>query len=96
MKSTTKWLSRIFDFDIFNQNFAKMDFFRKNANKIQNFGRIQKTGIYVMYLLIVLQCAKFQADISILDPQIVQITVKTDDVIFSNAIFGRSIHRTSK
>ena len=37
--------------------------------KIQNFQNFQKTGKYVIHLLVVYQCTKFQVNISIFDPQ---------------------------
>ena len=37
--------------------------------KIQNIQNFQKTGIYVIHLLVVYQCTKFQVNSSIFDPQ---------------------------
>ena len=44
-------------------------FFRKMIPKIQNFQNFQKTGTYVIHLLVVYQCTKFQVNSSIFDPQ---------------------------
>ena len=37
--------------------------------KIQSFQNVQKTVAYVIQLLVVYQCTKFQVNSSILDPQ---------------------------
>ena len=39
------------------------------AHKIKNFQNFQKTGIYVVELAVFNQCAKFQLDTIIFDPQ---------------------------
>ena len=47
----------------------KIDFFWKMIPKIQNIQNFQKTGTYVIHLLVVYQCTKFQVNSSIFDPQ---------------------------
>ena len=37
--------------------------------KIKNIPNFQKTGTYVIHLLVVYQCIKFQVNSSIFDPQ---------------------------
>ena len=45
------------------------NFFLKMDPKIQNIQNFQKTVTYVIQLLVVYQCTKFQVDSSIFDPQ---------------------------
>ena len=47
----------------------KISFFKKNDHKIQNFQKFPKTGIYVVEPAVLNQCAKFQLDTIIFDPQ---------------------------
>ena len=58
--------------------------------KIQNFQNFQKTITYVIQLLVVYQCTKFQVNSSIFDPKwsvFVPEIIPIYDLIFSNAIF---------
>ena len=67
--------------------------------KIQNIQNFQKTGTYVIHLLVVYQCTKFQVNSSIFDPKwsvFVSESIPNYDVIFSNAIFVTSGDRTQK
>ena len=67
--------------------------------KIQNFQNFQKTVTYVIHLLVVYQCTKFQVNSSIFDPKwsvFVSEIIPIYDVIFSNAIFVTSGGRTQK
>ena len=48
---------------------SKNHFFWKMIPKIQNSQNFQKTGTYVIHLLVVYQCTKFQVNSSIFDPQ---------------------------
>ena len=67
--------------------------------KIQNIQNFQKTVTYVIHLLDVYQCTKFQVNSSIFDPQMeyfVSEIIPIYDVIFSNAIFVTSGGRTQK
>ena len=54
----------------------------ENISKIQNFGKISKTGKYVRELPLSSHHAKFQINIFNFDPQMAVIYVKSDDVIF--------------
>ena len=67
--------------------------------KIQNIQYFQKTGTYVIHLLVVYQCTKFQVNSSIFDPKwsvFVSEIIPIYDVTFSNAIFVTSGGRTQK
>ena len=67
--------------------------------KIQNIQNCQKTVTYVIHLLVVYQCTKFQVNSSIFDPKwsvFVSEIIPIYDVIFSNAIFVTSGGRTQK
>ena len=48
---------------------SKNRFFGKMIPKIHNIQNFQKTGTYVIHLLVVYQCTKFQVNSSIFDPQ---------------------------
>ena len=70
MRSSTRWLSRFFqNFVFLTPKISKNRFFWKMIPKIQNFQNFQKTGTYVIHLLVVYQCTKFQVNSSIFDPQ---------------------------
>ena len=70
MRSSTRWLSRFFKIlGFWPLKFQKIDFFWKMIPKIQNFHNFQKTVTYVIQLLVVYQCTKFQVNSSIFDPQ---------------------------
>ena len=67
--------------------------------KIQNIQNFQKTVTYVIQLLVVYQCTKFQVNSSIFDPKwsvFVSESIPIYDVIFSNATFVTSGGRTQK
>ena len=51
------------------KNFKKITFFRKTITKIQNVQNFPKTGLLVVELAVFNQCAKFQLDTIIFDPQ---------------------------
>ena len=70
MRSSTRWLSRFFKIlGFWPLNFQKIGFFWKMIPKIQNIQNFQKTGTYVIHLLVVYQCTKFQVNSSIFGPQ---------------------------
>ena len=78
---------------------SKNWFFWEIDPVIQNFQNFQKTGIYVIQLLLVNQCAKFQVDSSIFDPQMTSFCFQTQTNLwrhFSNAICVTSRGRTWK
>ena len=57
--------------------------------KIPNIQNFQKTGTYVIHLLVVYQCTNFQVNSSIFDPKwsvFVSESMPNYDVIFSNVI----------
>ena len=67
--------------------------------KIQNIQNFQKTVTYVIHLLVVYQCTKFQVNSSIFYPKwsvFVSEIIPNYDFIFSNAIFVTSGGRTQK
>ena len=47
----------------------KIIFFWKMIPKIQNIQNFQKTVTYVIHLLVIYQCTKFQVNSSFFDPQ---------------------------
>ena len=57
------------NFGFLTPKISKNRFFWKMISKIQNIQNFQKTGIYVIHLLVVYQCTKFQVNSSIFDPQ---------------------------
>ena len=70
MRSSKRWLSRLFKiWGFWPLKFQKNHFFWKMIPKIQNIQNFQKTGTYVIHLLVVYQCTKFQVNSSIFDPQ---------------------------
>ena len=74
-------------------------FFWKMNPKIQSFRNFQKTVTYVIQLLVVYQCTKFQVNSSIFDPKwsaFVFVIIPNYNAIFSNAIFVTSGGRTQK
>ena len=73
------------NFGFLTPKISKIDFFWKMIPKIQNFQNFQKTGTYVIHLLVVYQCTKFQVNSSIFDPQMecfVSESIPNYDVIF--------------
>ena len=58
------------NFGFLTPKISKNRFFWKMIPKIQNIQNFQKTGTYVIHLLVVYQCTKFQVNSSIFDPQI--------------------------
>ena len=100
MRSSTRWLSRFFKIlGFWPLKFQKIIFFGKMIPKIQNIQNFQKTGTYVIHLLVVYQRTKFQVNSSIFDPKwsvFVSEIIPIYDVIFSNAIFVTSGGRTQK
>ena len=67
--------------------------------KIQHFQNFQKTGTYVIQLLVVNQFTKFQVNSSIFDPQMESFCLQIHTHLwrhFSNAIFVTSGGRTQK
>ena len=68
--------------------------------KIQNVQHFQKTVTYVIQLLVVYQCTKFQVNSSIFDPQMECFCLRNHTHLwrdfFSNAIFVTSGGRTQK
>ena len=54
----------------------------KNAQKIQNFIDIQKTGIYDIELCVTNSCTKFQANIFIFGCEMAQKSIDGNEVIF--------------
>ena len=67
--------------------------------KIQNIQNLPKNVTYVIHLLVVYQCTKFQVNSSIFDPKwsvFVFEIIPIYDVIFSNAIFITSGGRAQK
>ena len=70
MRSSTRWLSRFFKIlGFWPLKFQKIDFFGKWSLKSKIFKFFKKTGTYVIHLLVVYQCTKFQVNSSIFDPQ---------------------------
>ena len=57
------------NFGFLTHKISKNLFFWKMIPKIQNFHDFQKTGTYVIHLLVVYQCTKLQVNSSIFDPQ---------------------------
>ena len=61
-------------------------------SKIKNIQNFQKTVTYVIHLLVVYQCTKFQVNSSIFDPQMecffVSEIIPIYDVIFFKCDFG--------
>ena len=57
------------NFGFLTPKISKNRFFWKMIFKIQNIQNFQKTGTYVIHLLVVYQCTKFQVNSSIFDPQ---------------------------
>ena len=57
------------NFGFLTPKISKNRFFWKMISKIQNIQNFQKTGTYVIHLLVVYQCTKFQVNSSIFDPQ---------------------------
>ena len=67
--------------------------------KIQNIQNFQKTGTYVIHLLVVYQCPNFKSIAQFLTPKwsvFVSESIPNYDVFFSNAIFVTSGGRTQK
>ena len=78
-----------FKFWFFDPKNLKKSFFLENDHKSKIF-KFSKTGIYVEELAVFNQCANFQLDTIIFDPQrdvFVFPIVPNDDVIHLNAIF---------
>ena len=87
------------NFGVLTHKISKNRFFGKMIPKIQNFQNFQKTGTYLIHLLVVYQCTKFQVNSSIFDPQIECFCLRKHTQlwrIFSNAIFVTSGGRTQK
>ena len=57
------------NFGYLTPKISKNGFFWKMIPTIQNIQNFQKTVTYVIHLLVVYQCAKFQVNSSIFDPQ---------------------------
>ena len=57
------------NFGFLTPKMSKNRFFWKMIPKIQNIQNFQKTGTYVIHLLVVYQCTKFQVNSSIFDPR---------------------------
>ena len=51
--------------------------------KIQNIQNFQKTVTYVIHLLVVYQCTKFQVNSSIFDPQMEFLSPKSYPIMMS-------------
>ena len=100
MRSSTRWLSRFFKIlGFWPLKFQKIDFFWKMIPKIQNFQNFQKTVTYVIHLLVVYQCTKFQVNSYIFDPQMEYFCLRNHTQLsrhFSNAIFVTSGGRMQK
>ena len=67
--------------------------------KIQSFQSFRKTVTYVIQLLVVYQCTKFQVNSSFFDPQVECICLRNHIQLwrhFTNAIFVTSGGRTQK
>ena len=62
-------ISDFLDFAFLTPKISKNIFFRKMITKSKNFQKFQKTGIYVVDLTVLNQCAKVQLDTIIFDPQ---------------------------
>ena len=78
---------------------SKNRFLGKMILKIQNVQNFEKNVTYIIHLLVVYQCTKFQVNSSIFDPKwsvFVSKIIPIYDVIFSNAIFATSGGRTQK
>ena len=73
-------------------------FFWKMVPKIQNTHTFQKTVTYVIHLLVINQCTKFEVNSSIFDPQMECFCLRNHIQLchFSNAIFVTSGGRTQK
>ena len=88
------------NFGFLTPKISKNHFLGKMIPKIQNIQNFQKTGTYVIHLLVVYQCTKFQVSIAqFLTPKwsvFVSESIPIYDVIFSNAIFVTSGGRTQK
>ena len=98
MRSSTRWLSRFVKIlGFWPLKFQKIDFLKWSLkSKISKFS---KTVTYVIHLLVVYQCTKFQFNSSIFDPQMECFCLRIIpiyDAIFSNAIFVTSGGRTQK
>ena len=57
------------NFGFLTPKFSKNQFFWKMIPKIKNIQNFQKAGTYVIHLLVVYQCTKFQVNSSIFYPQ---------------------------
>ena len=57
------------NFGFLTPKIKKKRFFWKMIPKIQNIQNFQKNVTYVIHLLVVYQCTKFQVNSSIFDPQ---------------------------
>ena len=57
------------NFEFLTPKISKNRLFWKMIPKIQNIQNFQKTVTYVIHLLVVYQCTKFQVNSSIFDPQ---------------------------
>ena len=57
------------NFEFLTPKISKNRFFWKMIPKIQNIQHFQQTVTYVIHLLFVYQCTKFQVNSSIFDPQ---------------------------
>ena len=79
--------------------FKILGFWPLKCQKIENIQTFKKTVTYVIQLLVVYQCTKFQVNSSIFDPKwsvFVSEIIPIYDVIFSNAIFVTSGGRMQK
>ena len=87
------------NFGLLTTKISKNRFFWKMIPEIQNIQNFQKTITYVIHLLVVYQCTKFQVNSSIFDPQMECFCLRNNTYLwrhFSNAIFVTSGGRTQK
>ena len=64
------------NFGFLTPKISKNLFFWKMIPKIQNIHNFQKTVTYVIHLLVVYQCTKFQVNSSIFYPQMVYFRLR--------------------
>ena len=91
MRSSTRWLSRFFKIlGFWPLKFQKIDFFWKMIPKIQNIQNFQKTGTYVIHLLVSTSVQNFKSIAQFLTPKwsvFVSESIPNYDVIFFKCDF---------
>ena len=87
------------NFGFLTPKISKKLIFGKMDPKIQSFQNFQKNVTYVIQVLVIYQCTKFQVNSSIFDPKwsvFISKIIPIYDISFSNAIFVTSGGRTQK